>query len=529
MAEMTDTDSGTNASVNPTEAETLSTHLAIDLGASSGRAIIGVIQGANKTEEKTTDGKTTDGKTLRIEELHRFEHIGQPTPVGPVWNLTDIWRNIIEGMKSAASYCSAHDLNLSSVGVDCWGVDWALLGQSGELLSMPHCYRDPQNDAIHQRILEKIGGFEWLYGRTGIQLMAINTIFQISARYEKEPKLFDAAAQFVFIPDLFHYWISGEVAVERTVASTSALLNIQTQDWDRELIERLGIPQHLFGSIADAGTKIGHVREAVLKATGLTGDIAVVLPASHDTASAIAAVPAKSNTNWAYLSSGTWSLLGAELAQPVTTKEACEFPFTNELGVNGTVRFLKNITGLWIIQELRRDCADENGNMPDFSEMMQQAENAEAFQVLFDTAAPQFLQAGEMSKKIADYGVRSGQAELRETGEFVRSSLESLALCYRDTLKRLEDVLGQTFDTLHVVGGGCQSVLLNQFIADAIDCEIICGPVESTAIGNVMVQAMGFGTVEGLDELRAIVRNSFDPQVVTPSSAKSKWQELNII
>jgi len=200
----------------------------------------------------------------------------------------------------------------------------------------------------------------------------------------------------------------------------------------------LGIPQHLFGSIVDAGTKIGNVREEVLSETGLSGEIGVILPASHDTGSAIAAVPAEEDSNWTCLSSGTWSLLGAELAQPVTTKEACDVPFTNELGVNGSVRFLKNITGVWIIQELRRELVDGNGDMPEFSDMMKQAESADAFQVLFDTAASQFLEPGEMSKKIGDYGRKTGQADLQDTVDFVRSSLESLALCYRDTLKRLE-------------------------------------------------------------------------------------------
>lgn len=499
----------------------LSSHLAIDLGASSGRAILGVLQSA--------DSSDSAGKKLRIHELHRFEHFGQPTPTGPVWNLVDIWRNILEGMKSTASYCEQHELKLSSIGIDCWGVDWALLGPSGELLGLPHCYRDPQNDAICERVLKKLGGFDWLYSRTGIQKLAFNTVFQIAARFEKEPKLFEAAERLVFVPDLLHFWLSGNIAVERTIASTSALLNIETQDWDREIIERLGVPQRLFGPITDPGTRIGNVANEVLEVTGFEYDVSVVLPASHDTASAIAAVPAERGAQWAYLSTGTWSLLGAEIARPVTTAEACAFPFTNELGVEGTVRFLKNITGLWIIQELRREAADAHGKLPNFSEMMQQAQAADAFQVLFDTAAPQFLAPGNMSKKISDYGLKTDQSYVSELGDVVRSSLESLAICYRDTLKRLEAVLDRSFDTLHVVGGGCQNVLLNQFIADAVDCEIVCGPVEATAIGNLLVQALGVGTVGDLDELRSVVRRSFVPEIVAPSSAASRWDDKAIV
>jgi rhamnulokinase len=498
-----------------------SSHLAIDLGASSGRAILGVLEHAPQRSAGSA-------KVLRLEELHRFVHLGQPTPTGPVWNLTDIWRNILDGMKKAAIYCQANDLQLTSVGVDCWGVDWALLGESGELLALPHCYRDPQNEEVLDRVLDQLGGPDWLYERTGIQLMGINTLFQVAARFEREPKLFEAASHFVFMPDLFHYWLSGEIAVERTIASTSSLLNVQTGDWDVEILQRLGIPAHLFGRIIEPGTKLGTVREELVGTTGAPKGLVVVAPASHDTASAIAAVPVESGTDWAYLSSGTWSLMGAELSHPNTSPAAAAVPFTNERGVDGTVRFLKNITGLWMVQELRRESAEGVAEPLSFVELMELAAVSPSFQTVVNVNESEFLQPGEMASKIRAYAERTGQPIPESLGELIRCSLESLALCYRETLMGLEQVLDRKFQTLYVVGGGSQNQLLNRFIADALDRRIVCGPAEATAIGNVLVQAIGCGDVEDLAELRKIVRCSFDPLVVLPTDQATEWREVDV-
>ena len=253
-----------------------SAHLAIDLGASSGRAMIGLLEG--------------NPALVKLEEVHRFGHRPCPTPAGPVWDLTGIWLNVIEGLKLGAVWCRENDLELQSIGVDTWGVDWTLVGKSGELLALPHCYRDPQNETAMQRVLTAVGGNEKLYARTGIQLMTINSLFQVAARLEKEPTLFEAAHRLLFIPDLFHFWLSGEMTTERTIASTSGMLALETGDWDLELMEQLGIPSHMLGPLLDPGEVIGSLRDEVAQSTGLSCAVKIIAPGSHDTASAVAAV-----------------------------------------------------------------------------------------------------------------------------------------------------------------------------------------------------------------------------------------------
>ena len=253
-------------------------HLAIDLGASSGRAIVGVLEGSPLR--------------LRLQEIHRFEHHACPTPVGPVWDLTGIWQHILIGLKATSAWCQENQAELKSVGVDTWGVDWTLLGPTGELLGLPHCYRDPQNEAACQRILKQLGGFERLYERTGIQLMPFNTLFQVAARYQAEPRMFDAASRLVFLPDLLHYWLSGQLSTEHSIASTSSMLDVNTGEWDLELLNELGLPTHLLGPIVDPGASLGSLRKEVAQATGAPQALQVIAPAAHDTGSAVAAVPA---------------------------------------------------------------------------------------------------------------------------------------------------------------------------------------------------------------------------------------------
>ncbi len=496
-------------------------HLAIDLGASSGRAILGLLDDAGSNDSSP--------RQVELRELHRFEHLGQPTPTGPVWNLVDIWRNILEGMKLAARVCNEEGLSLTSIGVDCWGVDWVLLGESGELLSLPHCYRDPQNDAVLDETLTQLGGAEWLYSRTGIQLMSINSIFQIAARRKREPKLFEAASKLLFIPDLLHYWLSGTIAVERTVASTSSLLNIESGDWDPEILNRLDVPQSLFGQLVEPGSEVGTVRDELVSLTGVPRDLKVIAPASHDTASAIAAVPAQEGTDWAYLSSGTWSLLGAELKQPNISPVAAKVPFTNELGIDGTVRFLKNITGLWMVQELQREFRQTREGNFDFPELMQAAAAATPFMAIVNPNDKLFSEPGNMAKKIADFAERTGQRVPQSVGELIRCSLESLAICSRETLRQLEEASGKSFSHLHIVGGGSKNELLNQFIADATGCSVIAGPSEATAVGNILVQGIGCGAVRDLEELRAIVRNSFTPVAFGPSDHAEGWNDHSVL
>jgi rhamnulokinase len=479
-------------------------HLAIDLGASSGRAIIGVLSG--------------EPLKLSQEELHRFEHHPCPTPSGPLWDLTGIWLNILTGLKLANQWCRKNQVNLKSVGVDAWGVDWCLLGESGELLMLPHCYRDPQNEAACQAVLEHVGGREALYRRNGIQLMAINTLFQVAARFQREPKLFHAANRFVFVADLFHFWLSGKISVERTIASTGAMLELNSGNWDRELLGELGIPSHLFGSIVEPGHVVGTLLPELAESTGLSETTKIISPASHDTAAAVAAVPATDrDRSWAYLSSGTWSLLGVELNQPFTSAESCAAPFTNERGIEHTVRFLKNIAGLWLVQELKRDF-DRQGKNLSFEELVSQAQAVEPFRTLINPNEWRFASPGGMAQKIQAFAAETNQPAPDAVGQLVRCCLESLAFCYRDTLDRLERILNTRIDQLHIVGGGTQNELLNELTAAAVQRPVWCGPVEATAIGNLLVQAMGCGDVENRQSLREIVARSFELKQYDPQS-----------
>ena len=492
-------------------------HLAIDLGASSGRAIVGVLEGSTPK--------------LKLEEVHRFSHDACNTPTGPVWDLTGIWRNILQGLGQATRWCRANDAELKSIGVDTWGVDWALLGHSGELLSLPHCYRDQQNEAACNRVVESLGGFEPLYARTGIQKMNFNTLFQVAARFEREPRLFDATRNLVFLPDLFHFWLSGEIVTELSIASTSSMLAVESGQWDRELFELLGLPHHMLGPIVEPGTCVGTLRPALVEETSAPADLKVIAPACHDTASAVAAAPATGSGSWAYLSSGTWSLLGAELESPRSSDQARDGGFTNERGVDGTVRFLRNIAGLWLMQELQRDLRQQGQDLR-FDELVQQARQAEPGRTLVDPNYPEFGVPGGIQEKITRFARNTSQAEPQSPGQFVRCCLESLALCYAQTLAELEAVTDSAVEVLHVVGGGIQNGLLNELSAAAVDKPVVTGPVEATAIGNLLVQAIGSGELANLSELRKVVADSFSVEEVRvtagmlPAELSDKYDEL---
>ena len=485
-------------------------HLAIDLGASSGRAVVGVLQEGSQS--------------LKLQEVHRFVHLACPTPSGPVWDLTGIWRNILQGISSAVEWCRNEGVELKSVGVDTWGVDWALLGASGELLSLPHCYRDPLNEIASEKVREKLGGFEYIYEQTGIQHMSLNTLFQYAARYEKEPKLFDAAERLVFLSDLFHFWLSGEIVTELSIASTSSMLSIETGNWDTKLLHELGLPSSVLGPIAEPGTVIGDLRKEVAAETRAPSGIKVIAPACHDTASAVAAVPAIGDKNWAYLSSGTWSLLGVEIDSPINSVAAREAPFTNERGVDGKIRFLQNIAGLWLVQELQRDLETEGYSLS-FSELVEYARRAESGRTLIDPNYSEFGLAGGIQQKIKDFA-RNTQQPIPETpGQMALCCFESLAFCYSATHKQLESIVGRSIDVVHVVGGGSKNGLLNELTANATGKTVVTGPVEATAIGNILIQALGLGRIANLDELRKIAGESFPRNTFQPSD-NDNIQEL---
>lgn len=496
-------------------------YLAIDLGASSGRAIVGVLDGRPQQ--------------LTLNELHRFEHTPCPTPVGPVWDVTGIWLNIVQGIKAAARWCDENQCELVSIGVDTWGVDWTLVGESGELLGQAHCYRDPQNVPASERVVELLGGQYAIYERNGIQHMPINSMFQIAARIGHAPELFAVADRLLFMPDLFHFWLSGQLTTERTIASTSGLLSVSTGHWDQQLIEKLGLPAKIFGKLVEPGTVIGDVLPELAVETGISKQVQIIAPGAHDTASAVAAVPFKKPKKLpekakqkdqpvelaTYLSSGTWSLLGAELTESFVSERSCEAPFTNERGLSETVRFLKNIGGLWLVQELRREYV-EQGNEVSFEELADQARLADPFRTLVNPNAPQFASPRAMAENIRTFARQTDQPEPETMGDLVRCCLDSLALCYRDTIEQLESVLDAQVKTLHIVGGGVNNQLLNEITCGVLQRTVVCGPVEATAIGNLLTQAMGHGEVAGLDGIRDVVRHSFDVQTLVPADVDTR-------
>lgn len=473
------------------------TFLAFDLGAESGRGVLGRF----------------DGQRVELEVIHRF-------PNGPVrtlealhWDVLRLHGEMLAGMRVAAGKGT-----VDSVGLDTWGVDFALLGKDGALLSNPRHYRDPHTESIMEEAFAAVPREE-VFGQTGIQFMRFNTLFQLLALKRDGSSALDAARHLLFIPDLFHYWWTGIKVNELTDASTSQMLSPQTRTWARPLVEAFGLPTGLLGTIVPPGTVLGPLRPAIATDTGLS-PVPVVAAATHDTASAVAAVPAQ-GTNWAYISSGTWSLMGVELSSPRVSEAARAANFTNEIGFGGTVRFLKNIMGLWLVQECRRAWARE-GQEQGYEALMRQAEAAPAFGSVVDPDDAGFILPASMPQALAEYCRRSGQPAPEGVGATVRCALESLALRYRWVLLKLEELTGQRLEVIHIVGGGSQNELLCQLCADACERVVLAGPVEATALGAVLAQAIGLGALGGLAEAREVVRRSFEVRRYEPR-ADGRW------
>ena len=479
----------------------MTAYIAIDLGAESGRVIVGVLE----------------NERLRLEEVHRFLHEAVWLPTGLHWNITGVWAEIIAGLRKAADWGRANRMELVSVGVDAWGVDWALVDKAGELVGTPHAYRDPRNSAAYDAVVAKLGA-ERIYRTTGIQFMALNSLYSLYAHQLDDPKAFAAADRLLFVPDLLHYWLSGERTTEATIASTSQMIDCHTGEWACEMVAELGLPTKILGPITAPASAIGKLRPIIVEETGLPSGLQVVLPGAHDTASAVAAVPGKKDSNWCYLSSGTWSLLGAELDEPCVSAAAQAASFTNELGVGGTIRFLKNIAGLWLVQECRRDFA-RHGQHLDYPTLTRLASEAPTFRTLVDPGHCSFLLPGDMPQKISEFARATGQSLPESPGQFIRCCVESLALAYRDKLSTLESILNRRYDVLHIVGGGGKNTLLSQMTSDAIGRPVIVGPYEATAMGNVLVQAMATNEVRDLTHLRRIVADSFELVTYLPTSS----------
>ena len=471
----------------------MSHYLAIDLGAESGRALLGSLS----------------GRRLSVEELHRFPNTPVRVQGALYWDILRLWHEIQHGIALATR---ERKLTLDGIGVDTWGVDCALLGSDGLLLDNPRHYRDARNNGMMEKLFETVPR-DQVFTCTGIQFMQINTLYQLFAmRCSRAPTL-GVAAQLLSIPDLFNYWLTGVARSETTIASTTQFFNPATMTWAADLLRRLDLPDRILAELVPPGTLLGKMLDSP--------HAPVYATAGHDTAAAVAAVPAASGDNWCYISSGTWSLMGLELDRPVINAQSLAANYTNEVGVSGKIRFLKNIAGPWLLQECRKAWMLE-GREYSYEHLTRLASEARPFSAAIDPDA--FLEPGGMPEKIVAWCRSKGQTPPSTDGEFARAILESLALRYRNVVENLETLTGRKIEVIHIVGGGSRNALLNQFVADCTGRRVVAGPSEATAIGNILVQAMGAGELANLDEARAVVRNSFELTTVEPHPSTA-WEQ----
>jgi rhamnulokinase len=465
--------------------------LAIDLGAESGRAILG----------------TLDAGKLTLEELHRFPNTPVRLPTGLYWDALRLFHEI----RHALSICGRErKITLDGIGVDTWGVDFALLGADGALFDNPRHYRDSRNNGMLEKTFAVVP-CEEIFAETGIQFMQLNSLYQLHSMKLGASPAIKCAGRLLFMPDLFNYWLTGEQRAEVSIASTSQFYNPVKRQWASGILKRLGLPESVLPEIVPSGTRLGLLLKEIAESAGLE-DVPVYATAGHDTASAVAAVPAESG-DWCYISSGTWSLMGVELDAPVIDHRSLALNFTNEVGAGGKIRLLKNIAGLWVLQECRRAWALA-GREYSYEELSKLAAAAEPARILIDPDA--FQEPGHMPEQIAKYCSAHGHKAPDQPGEMARLILESLAATYRKVLDNLETLIGRRINRVHIVGGGSRNQLLNQLAANAMGRTVVAGPTEATAAGNVLVQAMGAGVVSGSAEAREIVRRSFPLQTFRP-------------
>jgi rhamnulokinase len=475
-------------------------YLAIDIGASSGRHLIGRF----------------DGKRLALQEVYRFEN-------GPVdilghqhWDFLGQWTDIKKGVRAASEL----DVEIASLGVDTWGVDFGLIGPGNTLLGNPYHYRDTRTNGILEKAFEIVPR-KTIFQKTGLQFMQFNTLFQLLAMKLNNSAILDSAESLLMMPDLFHWLLSGLKSNEMTNATTSQCYNPIVGDWATDLLEMFGLPTGLFGPISQPGTILGPMRSGL----GLKAN--VVLPGSHDTASAIMAVPTVSKVgsrpDWCYLSLGTWALMGIESPHPVVTDEVAQLNFTNEGGVGGTTRLLKNICGLWLIQQCRAKW-NQQGNDLDWEDLNRLSAAAEPRRSFIDPDSSDFLSPNDMPEAIRSFCRRTNQEVPESKGAVIRCAIDSLALKFRHILSRLEMLGGGAIQTIHIVGGGTKNRQLCQATADACGRPVVAGPVEATATGNLLVQAIAAGDIGSIDQAREVVRNSFPVEQLEPRENKA-WEE----
>ena len=465
--------------------------LAFDFGASSGRAIIGTFE---------------NGK-ISLEEIHRFDNGPVLMNGGFYWDLPKLFHEVKQGLIKAEKY------GYESIGIDTWGVDYALITLDGLLLGNPYNYRDERTIPVFEKIKETIGESK-LYKMTGIQNMNINTLYQLLETKENHPDFYALADRLILMPDLFGYLLTGKVYAERSMASTTQLLDPYTKDWNKKLIDKLGLDITKFPELVDSGTQIAPIKEEICKELDITPKMLTAI-AGHDTASAVVAVPAKVK-DFVYISCGTWSLFGTELDEPCITEMSAEMNITNEGGHNRTTRFLKNIIGLWMIQETRRQFKRE-GKDYSYADMEKMAREAKPMQCFIDPDDPRFTPPGNQIQRIREFCQETGQYVPETDGEIVRCIYESLAMKYKYTFENLQKCTGKTFEAIHMVGGGTKDGFLCQMTADATNVPVIAGPIEATAAGNIAVQLIAAGEIKDLKEAREIIADSFSVQKFTPS------------
>lgn len=482
-------------------ANNLQARLAVDLGASGGRVVAGLY----------------DGARLELSEVMRFANEPVKQTDGWHWNLDALFTNIKHGIALATKRWGRA---VASVGVDTWGVDYGLVDAKGALLGAPFQYRDSRTQGMQEAAFERMPRRE-IYGRTGIQFMFFNTLFQLLA--EKRGGQLERAERLLFMPDLVHFLLTGRSVNEKTIASTSQLLDPRAQRWDLDLAQAMDLPKRIFGELVDAGTDLGGLLPGVAAETGAT-HLRVIAPAGHDTASAVIGAPA-SEEEPVFLSSGTWSLLGRELAQPVISDASYAATFSNEGGAFGTTRFLKNIAGMWLLQECKRAWEGE-GDARSYADLIGDAESAPGFAACIDANAPDFDAPADMPGAIRKFCEGTGQPAPANHGAMTRMILESLALKYRCVAESLARVTGKPVSKVYVIGGGSQNRLLNQFTADALRCAVVAGPVEATSIGNILMQLHAAGEIGALSEARALTRRSFDTVVYEPKNAAA-WDDAH--
>ncbi|MEY3395519.1 MAG: hypothetical protein RL346_1755 [Verrucomicrobiota bacterium] len=476
-------------------------HIAIDLGASSGRVIASHLN---------------HGK-IELHEIHRFGNPAIDLPSGLYWNIFGLYHDILAGLKKSVDQ---YGKEIRSIGIDTWGCDFGLFDGQGEIIGTPHQYRDPRIQGIEENMHELMPEEE-IFSHTGIKTNFYNSALHLlSLRLKNSPAL-SQARNILFIPDILAYWLTGVQAVEKTNASTSQLLNAETGTWAEEVIEALNLPRQIFGKIVSPGTIIGNLRPELADVIG-RADIPFVIAPCHDTAAAVAGIPlSQSEPLW--LSSGTWSIMGVEKTSPIRSEEALSYGFCNELGINDTVRFLKNIGGLWIIQECKRHW-DRKGEIHSFAELAQFSAEAKPFFAYIDPDDASFASPGDMPGRICQYCVKTGQTVPESIGQILRVATDSLALKYRVVYERIVKLTGRTYSRLNAGGGGIQNEALCQATANALGIEVHAGPIEATSCGNIITQMLATGEIKSFDEGRELIRQSFDFKIYTPQQTDA-WDQ----